>query len=62
MSESLDRRVRERAKNRYEYCKIPAYISEFTFPLDHIIAQQHAAWPGIELPGQRGCSRRRRYC
>lgn len=41
MSESLDRRVRERAKNRCEYCKVPADISEFTFPLDHIIAQQH---------------------
>jgi len=41
MSESLERRVRQRAKNRCEYFKIPAYISEFTFPLDHIIAQQH---------------------
>jgi hypothetical protein len=41
MSESLDRRVRERAKDRCEYCRIPASISEFTFPLDHIIAQQH---------------------
>ena len=41
MNESLERRVRERAKDRCEYCKIPAYISEFTFPLDHIIAQQH---------------------
>jgi hypothetical protein len=41
MNEALERRVRERAKNRYEYCKIPASISEFTFPIDHIIAQQH---------------------
>ena len=41
MDESLDRRVRERAGNRCEYCKVPAEISAFTFPLDHIIAQQH---------------------
>ncbi|MGO8902807.1 MAG: HNH endonuclease [Isosphaeraceae bacterium] len=41
MNESLERRVRERANNRCEYCKIPAYVSEFTFPLDHIIAEQH---------------------
>jgi hypothetical protein len=41
MDRSLDRRVRERAKNRCEYCKVPADISVFTFPLDHIIAQQH---------------------
>ena len=41
MSESLESRVRQRAKNRCEYCKIPTYVSDFTFPLDHIIAQQH---------------------
>ena len=41
MSESLESRVRQRAKNRCEYCKIPSYVSNFTFPLDHIIAQQH---------------------
>src|SRR4051795_46783 len=41
MSDSLERQVRERAKPRCEYCLIPAHISEFTFPVDHIIAQQH---------------------
>ncbi len=41
MNESLERRVRKRAKERCEYCQIPAYISEFTFPVDHIIARQH---------------------
>ena len=41
MNESLERRVRKRAGDRCEYCKIPAYIFEFTFPVDHIIAQQH---------------------
>ena len=41
MDEVLERQVRERAKHRCEYCRIPAYISEFTFPIDHIIAQQH---------------------
>jgi hypothetical protein len=41
MSESLERQVRMRARNRCEYGKVPAYISEFTFPIDHIIPQQH---------------------
>lgn len=41
MAESLDRRVRERAGNRCEYGLVPADISAFGFPLDHIIAQQH---------------------
>ncbi len=41
MNESLEWQVRKRAKECCEYCQIPAYISEFTFPLDHIIAQQH---------------------
>jgi hypothetical protein len=43
MDESPERRVRERANECCEYCKIPAYISEFTFPLDHIVAQQHGS-------------------
>ena len=41
MQESLERRVRNRAGERCEYCRIPSYISEFTFPVDHIIAKQH---------------------
>lgn len=41
MNAPLDRRVRVRAGNRCEYCKVPAESSEFTFPVDHIIAQQH---------------------
>jgi hypothetical protein len=41
MNELLERRVRERAERRCEYCRIPAFVSEFTFPLDHIVAQQH---------------------
>src|SRR5262245_24635566 len=48
MNESLERRVRDRAKNRCEYCRIPAFISEFTFPLDHIIAQQHGGETTLE--------------
>jgi hypothetical protein len=41
MNEWLERRVRKRAEDRCEYCKTPAYISEFIFPIDHIISQQH---------------------
>jgi len=39
MSEPLERRVRKRAQGRCEYCRIPAHISEFTFPIDHVVAQ-----------------------
>jgi hypothetical protein len=41
MNDALDRRVRDRAKNRCEDCHTPAFISQFAFPLDHIVAQQH---------------------
>jgi hypothetical protein len=37
----LDRRVRERAQDRCEYCRLPQSIYRFRFPIDHIIAQQH---------------------
>ncbi|MBV8266112.1 MAG: HNH endonuclease, partial [Planctomycetaceae bacterium] len=30
------------------YCRIPASISEFTFPIDHIIAQQHGGETTLE--------------
>ncbi|MEZ6046732.1 MAG: HNH endonuclease signature motif containing protein [Planctomycetaceae bacterium] len=34
--------VRERARNRCEYCLIPQeYLPLITFPVDHIIAKQH---------------------
>ena len=48
MGESLDRQVRRRAKNRREYCLVPANISAFTFPLDHVIAQQHGGRTAYE--------------
>ncbi|WP_169979049.1 HNH endonuclease [Tautonia rosea] len=41
MNASLERNVRERAKHRCEYCRLPSFVSEFTFPIDHIIARQH---------------------
>lgn len=41
MRASLDRRVRERAGHRCEYCRLPQSASRLTFPIDHIIARQH---------------------
>ncbi len=41
VEEALERRVRERAAHRCEYCLVPASISRFTFPVDHVIARQH---------------------
>jgi hypothetical protein len=37
----LERLVRRRARGRCEYCRLPRSASEFTFPIDHIIARQH---------------------
>jgi hypothetical protein len=48
MDDVFERQVRKRAKNRCEYCRIPAYISEFTFPIDHIISQQHGGEATLE--------------
>jgi len=41
MRKELDRRVRNRANHRCEYCQMPQSAIDFTFPIDHIIAQQH---------------------
>ena len=41
MTPSLERRVRRRARGRCEYRRLPRSVSEFTFPIDHIIARQH---------------------
>jgi hypothetical protein len=40
MSDALERQVRQRAKEHCEVCRIPAHISEYTFPIDHIVTQQ----------------------
>jgi len=48
MNEYLERRVRKRAGDCCECCKIPALISDFTFPLDHIIAKQHGGRTAYE--------------
>lgn len=45
---SLDRAIRERAEDRCEYCRVPALASPFTFPIDHIIAQQHGGGTALD--------------
>ncbi|HVA50793.1 MAG TPA: HNH endonuclease signature motif containing protein [Pirellulales bacterium] len=42
MDAALDRRVRERANDCCEYCRLPQSAYKFRFPVDHIIARQHA--------------------
>jgi HNH endonuclease len=37
----LDRRVRERAQGRCEYCRLPQSAYALPFQVDHIIARQH---------------------
>ncbi len=41
MDASLVRRVRERARNRCEYCHLPAEFSSIPFEIDHVVAAQH---------------------
>lgn len=41
MDAALDRRVRERANQCCEYCKLPQAAYKFRFPVDYIIALQH---------------------
>ena len=41
MTTALERQVRRRARGRCEYCRLPRAASRITFPIDHIIAQQH---------------------
>lgn len=38
---SLRRQVRERAKHRCEYCRIPEDYTPFPFQADHLIPQKH---------------------
>ena len=37
----LDRRVRERADGRCEYCRLPQAAYVLHFQIDHIVARQH---------------------
>ena len=41
LSRELDRRVRKRAKQLCEYCRLPQAAYSWTFQVDHIIAEQH---------------------
>jgi len=41
MEPAVQRAVRERAKNRCEYCHFPEAFAEVPFHVDHIIARQH---------------------
>jgi hypothetical protein len=41
MDTSLVQMVRRRAQGRCEYCRLPQHSSRLTFPIDHVIAQQH---------------------
>src|SRR5438045_9223173 len=41
MRASLEQRVRERAGDACEYCRLPQSAFRFTFPIDHSTAEQH---------------------
>ena len=42
MASALDQQVRERARERCEYCHIPVFAYETPFQIDHVIAKKHA--------------------
>ena len=42
IDDDLARRIRERANNCCEYCRLPQQFSSITFQIDHVIAEQHA--------------------
>ena len=41
MDEELAAQVRDRARFRCEYCRIPASVHPWPFEIEHVIAQQH---------------------
>jgi len=54
MDHALARKVRERAANVCEYCRMPqVYYPTVPFPVDHIIARQHG---GLTTPGNLALS------
>ncbi len=48
MNRELDRKVRERAGQSCEYCRIPQFALPLPFQIDHVIAAQHQGQ--TELP------------
>src|SRR4051812_44964845 len=47
MNRATRQQVRERARGRCEYCRLPQHAVELTFHVEHIVAQQHG---GVSLP------------
>jgi 5-methylcytosine-specific restriction endonuclease McrA len=41
VAKGLDKTVRDRAKNRCEYCLMPQSAKRLRFWLDHVVAVQH---------------------
>ena len=48
MDATLAEQVRKRARDRCEYCLLPQSAHVRTFPIDHIIAQQHNGPTSLE--------------
>jgi hypothetical protein len=48
MDAATEQMVRDRAKQRCEYCLVPEQLSRLPFGLDHIVARQHRGSDSIE--------------
>lgn len=48
MKKSLERQVRERARECCEYCRLPQDRYPLPFPIDHIIARQHGGGDAVD--------------
>jgi hypothetical protein len=48
MDTALSQSVRQRARNRCEYCRLPQEFSPLRFHIDHIVARQHGGMEEFE--------------
>ncbi|QDU75541.1 HNH endonuclease [Bremerella volcania] len=48
MDAGLVQRVRQRANDVCEYCRMPQAVHLLTFPIDHVIARQHGGEMDLE--------------
>lgn len=48
ITESVRQQVRERAKSRCEYCRIPETVVHFSHQVDHIVPPRHGGSDGLD--------------
>ena len=59
---SLQRRVRERAGDRCEYCGLAQAHQEATFHVDHVVPRRDGGVPGAPERGPGSTESENRFC